>query len=79
MVEEKLIRDLQRLRELFLVFLGVAVALLVTAAAGDTPSFYTGIPLGWFTLWIVLTIGSIPLGILLLLGPGWRRLPLILE
>jgi hypothetical protein len=77
MVEDKFIRDLQRLRELFLIFLGIAVALLVTAAAGDTPSFYSGIPLGWFTLWIVLTIGGIPLGILLLLGPGWRRLPLL--
>jgi hypothetical protein len=77
MVEEKYIHDLHRLRELFLIFIGIAVTLLVTAASGDTPSFTSGIPLGWFTLWIVLTISGIPLGILLLLGPGWRRLPLL--
>lgn len=77
MMEDRYIQELHRLREVFLILLGIAIALLVTVAAGDTPSFNFEIPLGWFTLWTVTTIAGVPLGIVLFVGPGWRRLPLV--
>jgi len=77
MMEEKYIQELHRLRDVLLILVGIAIALLVTAASRDTPNFQFGIPIGWFTLWLVSTMAGIPLGTLLFIGPGWRRLPLV--
>lgn len=53
---------------------GIAFAVFVLIVAGDLDWY--GFPLGWVLLWLMTTLWSIPLGITILIGPGWRRIPL---
>lgn len=55
--------------------LGVTTALAVTFIAGNVPK-ETAFLNGWAVLWLVSIIGCPPLGVVMLIGPVWRTLPL---
>jgi hypothetical protein len=74
--EEKYTRFLHEFSRALLVVLGIAFALLVFVIAGDTKPYMHETPFGWFTLWLITTIGSVPLGSAMLIGSGWRKLPI---
>ncbi len=77
MSEQRALRRLATLKRDMLIVVGVAFTLLILAAVGDTRFSSSGfIPVGWLGLWIVSTLGSIPLGIVLLIGPSWRSVSL---
>jgi hypothetical protein len=67
---------LQSFKILLGFFLGIAFTLLVVLVGDGLLSQSYGFPLGWATLWLVTTIGSIPLGIVMLIGGSWRALPI---
>jgi hypothetical protein len=77
MENEILIEQLQRLRRDLLVVYGIVVTLFIVAAAGDTALGQGGLPIGWFGLWLLTTLGSIALGTVLLIAPKWRRVDLV--
>jgi hypothetical protein len=58
------------------ICLGVTLALAVTLLAGDLAVGPAAFPRGWATLWLLSIIGAPPLGIVMLIGPVWRTLPL---
>ncbi|HSB89040.1 MAG TPA: hypothetical protein VLD63_03325 [Anaerolineales bacterium] len=58
------------------VCLGVTLALAVTLLAGDLAVGPADFPYGWATLWLLSIIAAPPLGIVMLIGPVWRTLPL---
>jgi hypothetical protein len=58
------------------VCLGVTLALAVTLLAGDLAVGPADFPYGWATLWLLSIITAPPLGIVMLIGPVWRTLPL---
>lgn len=78
MSENKYRRSLLEFRRALLFIFGSVFTLLVAAAAGDTTrgEALFGVPIGLFILWLVTTIEGIPLGIVMLVAPGWRQLPL---
>jgi len=78
MSESKYRRSLLEFRRALLFVFGSVFTLLVTAAAGDTTpgKALFGVLIGWFILWLITTIGGIPLGIVMLIASGWRQLPL---
>ena len=73
-MEEAVERRMQPHRLTAAFFLGTSVALLLTNPAGD-PSPHALSP-GWFGLWLASTLGSAPLGVMLLAAPTWRGLPM---
>ena len=74
--EEKYTRYLHEFSRALLVVLGIVFTLLVNVMAGDLLQYRYGAPFGWFVLWLITTVGSIPLGTTLLIGSGWRKLPI---
>jgi len=73
-MEETIEHRLQPHRLAAAFSLGMSVALLLT-----TPVIWPGptsVPAGWFGLWLFLTLGTAPLGVMLLAAPSWRRLPI---
>ncbi len=68
MTDEGLYPGLKYIRQGLYVVWGIAIALLVTTVAGDTTNALFEPPLGWILLWLVTTLGSIPMGAVLLLG-----------
>lgn len=75
MSEEKLNRALHEFKQALLVIFGIALSLLVISLSGTEPQI--SVPWGWSALWFATTIGSIPLGIVMLIGSWWRKLPLV--
>jgi hypothetical protein len=71
-------RRLRSLRAGLWFMAGLTLALGATFLAGDLG--FSGpevaFPYGWVVLWLVSLIGCPPLGIVLLVGPAWRSLPL---
>jgi hypothetical protein len=56
--------------------LGIATTLAATSLAGDLALNEMHFPFGWAVLWLVSFIGCLPLGVVMLVGPVWRTLPL---
>jgi hypothetical protein len=54
--------------------LGMAVTLLFAAPRPD--GGLLTLPPGWFGLWLASTLGAAPLGIMLLVAPAWRDVPI---
>src|SRR3989304_6060948 len=77
MTEDGLAQRLQQLRSALLAVYGVVVTLLIIVVLGDLRDFFSEAPAGWFTMWFLTTFASIPMGIFLLAGKTWRRIPLI--
>ena len=75
MSEDKLNRALREFKQALLVIFGIALSLLVIALSGTEPRL--AVPWGWSALWVATTVGSIPLGIVMLIGSWWRKLPLV--
>ena len=73
-MDEAVERTIQSHRWAAAFFLGTAITLLLTTPAGGL-SPHTLAP-GWFGLWLASTLGSGPLGVMLLAGPAWRPLPI---
>lgn len=76
MSEENIGRRFQQIRLSLLAVYGVVVSLLVMALFGDLRYFAGEAPAGWFTLWFLTTVAGISMGVFLLVGRTWRRLPL---
>ena len=55
---------------------GLTLGLAVTFLTGDLAFGSIGFPFGWTVLWLVSLIGCLPLGVVMLIGPSWRTLPL---
>ena len=72
-MEEAVERRIQPHRLLAAFLLGASVALLLTTPVGGPNP--RGLSLGWFGLWLVSTLGAAPLGVMLLVAPSWRVLP----
>jgi hypothetical protein len=72
--EEKLNRALQEFKQALLVVFGIALSLLVISLSDSTSR--QSVPWGWSALWVATTLGSIPLGVVMLIGSWWRKLPL---
>jgi hypothetical protein len=77
MSEDKVARALLQYKQTLLVILGIVFTLWVIALTGDAVYHLYGVSAGWFGLWLATTIGSIPLGIAMLISNWWRNLPLI--
>ncbi len=75
--EEKYTRYLHEFSRALLVVLGIVFTLLITTVAGDTLRYMHGAPFGWFVLWFITTLGSVPLGVAMLIGSGWKMLPIL--
>lgn len=71
--EEKYTRYLHEFSRALLVVLGIVFTLLIITVAGDTMWYRHGAPFGWFSLWFITTIGSVPLGVAMLIGSGGRN------
>jgi len=74
--EEKYTRYLHVFSRALLVVLGIVFTLLVVVVSGDTMWYGHGAPFGWFSLWFITTLGSVPLGVAMLIGSGWKKLPI---
>jgi hypothetical protein len=74
--EEKYTRYLHEFSRALLVVWGIVFALLMFVVAGDVNPYRHETPFGWFTLWLIATIGSVALGSAMLIGSGWRKLPI---
>ena len=77
MENENRIEQLRRLKRDLLVVYGIVITLFIVAAAGDTALGQERLPIGWFGLWILTTLGSIALGTALLIAPKWSRVDLV--
>jgi hypothetical protein len=77
MENENRIEQLRRLKRDLLVVYGIVITLFIVAAAGDTALGQERIPIGWFGLWLMTTLGSFALGTALLIHPKWRRVDLL--
>ncbi len=77
MENENRIEQLRRLKRDLLVVYGIVITLFIVAAAGDTALGQERIPIGWFGLWLLTTLGSFALGTALLIAPKWRRVDLL--
>ena len=84
MSRELLETQLEKWKRILLVYTGAATTLLVialvelpanVAAAAETDSASFVID-GWYGVWFVLVLACLTPGILLLLGPSWRVVPL---
>jgi len=73
-MEETVARNIQSHRLAAAFFLGTSLALLMTTPAGG-PSPHSMAP-GWLGLWVASTLGSAPLGVMLLAAPAWRTVPI---
>lgn len=72
MLDEHALQRLKVLREVLLVGSGVALTLLLTVFRHGGES----LPFGWTALWLITTLGCVPMGIFLLIGRSWRDVPL---
>jgi hypothetical protein len=77
MVESLYLRRLAQFRKALLFLAGCSSALFVTIVTGDLSSLNSAFPSGWFVLWLLTIIGSVPLGIVMLIGSGWKELPMV--
>ncbi len=68
MTDEALYPGLRYVRQAPYLVWGIAIALLVTTVAGDIANAFFEPPFGWILLWLVTTLGSIPMGSVLLLS-----------
>jgi hypothetical protein len=85
MSREQLQSELEKWKRVSLVYAGVvgtllAIALvelpaIITAPAHDGPIIIDG----WYGVWFVLVLATLTPGIMLLLYPSWRFLPLTLR
>ena len=76
---ESLEQQLEKWKKVLLVYLGAALALLITALI-DLPARITMLRQdnrmvvdGWLGLWFILLIASLTPGVLLLVVPRWRK------
>ncbi len=75
--EEKFTRHLHVFSQVLLVVWGIVFTLLFTTVAGDARRYVFGAPLGWSALWLITTIGSVTVGVAMLIGGGWKTLPIL--
>jgi len=84
MSREQLEQQLEKWKRILLTYTGAAATLLVialvelpmtiAATASDPDASFTID--GWYAVWFVLVLACLTPGILLLLGPSWRVVPL---
>ncbi len=72
MLDEHALQRLKVLREVLLVGSGVVLTLLLTVFRHGGES----LPFGWTALWLITTLGCVPMGVFLLIGRTWRDVPL---
>lgn len=72
MSDEHALQRLKVLREILLVSAGVVLTLLVTVFRQGLED----LPFGWTALWVITTLGCVPMGIFLLIGRAWKGVPL---
>lgn len=72
MLDEHALQRLKVLREVLLVGSGVVLTLLLTVFRRGGES----LPFGWTALWLITTLGCVPMGIFLLIGRSWSDVPL---
>lgn len=75
MTTDYLEKQLENWKRLLLIMTGASVTFLATSIA-DIPNYSTPHFPGWFGIWLVLQLGSVPAGFMLLVGRSWRVLPL---
>jgi len=73
MTDEKRIQALNENQKALLVIYGIVGTLLLLSLAGDTNHEAHW---GWFVLWFITTVSSIPFGIVMLIGRWWKEIPL---
>lgn len=67
---------LEHSRSIMLFLYGVTITLLWLVLSGDTNTIRYAVPVGWFALWLLTTALSISIGIVMLIGVDWRKMPL---
>ena len=73
MTDEKKIQALHENQKALLVIYGIIGTLLLLALAGDTNH---EAHFGWFVLWFMTTVSSIPFGVVMIIGRWWKEVPL---
>ncbi len=73
MTIEYLEQQLEKWKRILLLFLGAGLALAASTFGYMEPYTFS---LGWVTAWVVLQLGTVPVGLLMLFGKDWRQLPL---
>ena len=76
MTDEKKIQALHENQKALLVIYGVVGTLFLLALAGDTNH---AAHRGWFVLWFLTTVSSIPFGVVMIIGRWWKEVPLELR
>jgi hypothetical protein len=67
--------NLAKFKRVLLIWVGAAITLLAVAIA-DIPNNHSPLFPGWYGVWIVVQVGTITPAIMLLVGSGFRKLPL---
>ena len=75
MIPENLERQLENWKRVLWMSIGASVTLFTTAVA-DIPNHVDVYFPGWFGVWFILQLGTTPAGFAILMGKGWRPLPL---
>ena len=73
MTTDYLEQQLAKWQRILLVFAGAG--LMMAASTFGIVDVYT-FSYGWVMAWVVLQLGTVPVGLLMLFGQDWRRLPL---
>lgn len=73
MNDDKKIQALHQNQKALLVIYGIVGTLFLLSLAGDIDR---ETPWGWFVLWFLTTVSSIPFGIVMLTGRWWKEIPL---
>ena len=76
MSEEKVEKAYRQYKQALWVVAGVVLALFVTMASGDYSRKYITPPFGYMSLWIITTVGSIPIGVRMIASRWWQPIPL---
>lgn len=73
MTTEYLEQQLEKWQRVLLLFLGAGLMMAASTfgIAGEYSFSY-----GWVMAWLVLQLGTVPVGLLMLFSKDWRRLPL---
>ncbi|MFN8595922.1 MAG: hypothetical protein U0559_07040 [Anaerolineae bacterium] len=73
MTNEYLEQQLEKWQRILLVFVGAAAMMCASTfgIVGDYSFSY-----GWVMAWVVVQLGTVPVGLLMLFAKDWRRLPL---
>ncbi len=74
MTTDYLEQQLEKWKRVLLLFLGVGLTLAASTFGYMEPYTFS---FGWITAWVVLQLGTVPVGLLMLFSKDWRQLPLM--